>query len=116
MHPLPSGNREGGQADGNRSLGQGPVDGTFGRYARRFDLRSRSGCAQSAAERVQVFSGGAGEAARELVMKMLRPVQVSFPRKREPIFQRLGCVAPWGPPTEGPATPALRGNIPGGGG
>src|SRR5262249_60440062 len=37
---------------------------------RRLDLRARPGGAQPAAVCLEVFPGGAGEAARELVMKM----------------------------------------------
>src|SRR5262249_41816601 len=81
--------------DGNRALGSDVVDGALRRHARRLDLRARPGGAQPAAVRAQVFPGGAGEAARELVMKMLPPMQVSSPRKRGPIFQRPACVARW---------------------
>src|SRR5262249_53508249 len=69
---------------------------------RRLDLRGGPGCAQPAAERVQVFPGGAGEAARELVMKMLPHTQVSFPQGREPVFQKPACVARWVPATGSP--------------
>jgi hypothetical protein len=51
---------------------------------------------------VQVFPGGAGEAARELVMKMLPHTQVSFPQGREPVFQKPACVARWVPATGSP--------------
>ena len=56
VHALPGGNREGRQADGNRSVGQSVVDRAVGRDARRLDLRARPGGAQSAAERAEIFS------------------------------------------------------------
>src|SRR4029077_9146349 len=70
MHAMPGGNREGRHADGNRALGPGVVDGAIGRHARRLDLRAGPSGAQSAAVRAEVFPGGAGEAAWELVMSM----------------------------------------------
>src|SRR5262249_58551018 len=73
-------------ADGNRALGSGVVDGALRRHARRLDLRARPGGAQPAAVRTEVFPGGAGEAARELVMKIMRCIQVSSPRTRGPII------------------------------
>src|SRR5262249_22030519 len=86
MHALPGGNREGRHADGNRALGSGVVDGALRRHARRLDLRAWPGGAQPVAVCVEVFSGGAGEAARKLVMKKVRRIQVSSPRTRGPII------------------------------
>src|SRR5260221_148317 len=70
MHALPGRHREGRHADGNPALGPGVVDGALRRHARRLDLRARPGGAQPAAVRAEIFPGGAGEAARGLVMKM----------------------------------------------
>src|SRR5262249_20074433 len=56
---------------------------------RRLDLRAGPGCAQPAAERVQVFPGGAGEAARELVMKMLPHIKCRSRKGGNPYSRNL---------------------------
>src|SRR5262249_61161555 len=109
MHALPGGNREGRHADGNRALGSGVVDGALRRHARRLDLRAWPGGAQPVAVCVEVFSGGAGEAARKLVMKKVRRIQVSSPRTRGPIIADGGYgsrLPP--PPAPPPAAPWAR--------
>src|SRR5262249_45744791 len=94
MHALPRRHREGRHADGNRALGSGVVNGALRRHARRLDLRARPGGAQPAAVRTQVFPGGAGKAARELVMKINGRLMVRDAGLR-PAPHHEAELAPW---------------------
>src|SRR5262249_59353913 len=98
MHALPGRDGEGRHADGNRALGPGAVNGAVRRHARRLDLRAGPSGAQSAAMRAEVFPGGAGEAARELVMDMRPHTQGSSPRRRGPIITDGGYGSRRAPP------------------
>src|SRR5580693_2314243 len=57
MHAVPGRHGKGDQADGSEGLEQGVAVRAFGCDARRLNLRTWPGSAQSVAERHQIFSG-----------------------------------------------------------